>query len=123
MMNIDPQSRTPIYEQICRSIIELAANKLLLPGDKLPSVREISKQYSINPNTVSKAFGMLERDGIIYSVPGKGAFLSEAHDDVIRRNAELEFDQCVGTALKSGLDKAKLIEIVENHKENKGEAT
>lgn len=119
MMNIDPQSRTPIYEQICRSMIELAANNLIRPGDRLPSVREISKQYGINPNTVSKAYGMLERDGIITNVPGKGAFLAQSYGDVIRSNALKEFEESVDTALRSGLEKELLIGIVQDHADNK----
>ncbi|MBQ5330098.1 MAG: GntR family transcriptional regulator [Oscillospiraceae bacterium] len=112
MMSIDPQSRVPIYEQIYRGVTELAANKLLSPGEKLPSVRELSKRYSINPNTVAKAFGMLERDGIIYSVPGKGSFLSGGHEDVILSNACREFEEAAVKAHKSGLSQEKMIEIV-----------
>ena len=118
LMTIDPQSRVPIYEQIYRGITELAAKKLLSPGDKLPSVRELSKRYGINPNTAAKAFSMLERDGIIYSVPGKGSFLSGEHQDVILKNAEHEFSEAALKAAKSGLSTEKMNEIVQETEAN-----
>ena len=112
MFSIDLQSRIPIYEQLYSGITELAAKQILHPGDKIPSVRELAKELGINPNTVSKAFSMLERDGIIYSVPGRGSFLSDSHSGIIRQNAEREFALSVEKALTSGLTKNDLIELV-----------
>lgn len=77
MFDIDLQSRTPIYEQLYRRVTELVVKRQLMPGDKLPSVRELAKSLGVNPNTVSKAFQNLERDGVIYSLPGRGSFISE----------------------------------------------
>ena len=65
MFDIDLQSRTPIYEQLYKRVVELTVKKQLRPGDKLPSVRELAKSLGVNPNTVSKAFQNLEHDGII----------------------------------------------------------
>ena len=73
---------------------------------------ELAKELGVNPNTVSKAFGMLERDGIIYSVPGRGSFLSDDHGGIIKKNAEKEFRQSVEKALGGGLTKDELISIV-----------
>jgi len=66
MFDIDLQSRIPIYEQLYKKIVELIMKKELNSNDKLPSVRELAKELGVNPNTVSKAFQMLERDKIIY---------------------------------------------------------
>ncbi|MBQ5311224.1 MAG: GntR family transcriptional regulator [Oscillospiraceae bacterium] len=112
MFSIDLQSRIPIYEQLYSGITELASKDLLRPGDRIPSVRELAKELGVNPNTVSKAFGMLERDGIIYSVPGRGSFLSDDHGGIIKKNAEKEFRQSVEKALGGGLTKDELISIV-----------
>ena len=71
MFDIDLQSRTPIYEQLYRRVTELVVKRQLMPGDKLPSVRELAKSLGVNPNTVSKAFQNLERDGVILP-PGTG---------------------------------------------------
>lgn len=76
MFQLDMRSRVPIYEQIISSIKELAVRGVLKPGEKLPSVRELSRQMTINPNTIQKAYQELERQGIIYMERGKGTFIS-----------------------------------------------
>ena len=65
------QKRASIYEQVYNGILRLAALGVLKPGD-LPSVRAVAAQAGVNPNTVQKAYAMLERDGAIQSVPGRG---------------------------------------------------
>lgn len=75
-MKIDNNSTIPIYEQLYKQLLEYITNGLLLPDDKLPSVRELSSSLHINPNTVVKAYRVLESQGFIYSLPGKGSFVS-----------------------------------------------
>ena len=77
MLKIDPRSSTPIYEQIELGIKELILKGGLKSNDKLPSVREMSTILTINPNTISKAYGELERDGIIETFRGKGTFVTD----------------------------------------------
>ncbi|ETI90549.1 MULTISPECIES: GntR family transcriptional regulator [Clostridium] len=77
MLKIDPRSSTPIYEQIELGIKELILKGGLKSNDKLPSVREMSTILTINPNTISKAYGELERDGIIETLRGKGTFVTD----------------------------------------------
>jgi GntR family transcriptional regulator len=77
MIQIDPRSSTPIYEQIIQQMKELCFKGLLKSGDKLPSVRELSTMIIANPNTVSKAYKELERQGIIETLRGRGTFVSE----------------------------------------------
>ena len=77
MLKIDPRSSTPIYEQIELGIKELILKGGLKSNDKLPSVREMSTILTINPNTISKAYGELERDGIIETLIGKGTFVTD----------------------------------------------
>lgn len=78
MLSIDTRSRKPIYEQVYISITKLAITGAISAHDKLPSVRQVAKDFGINPNTVSKAYTILEQEGIIYSVPGRGCFVSES---------------------------------------------
>ena len=78
MIKVDPRSSTPIYEQIELGIKELIMKGALKHGEKLPSVRELASILTINPNTISKAYGELERDGIIETLRGKGTFVSES---------------------------------------------
>ncbi|WP_026477399.1 GntR family transcriptional regulator [Alkaliphilus transvaalensis] len=75
-VHVDANSHVPIYHQIIQQIKSAAATGLLAPGDKLLSVRELSRQIGINPNTIARAYQELERDGIIETIRGVGTFLS-----------------------------------------------
>lgn len=77
MLYIDYRSGLPIYEQVYNGVLRLASIGVLSPGAQLPSVRSVAAEAGVNPNTVQKAYAMLERDGVIFSVPGKGSFLSD----------------------------------------------
>ena len=74
-MKIDNSSAIPIYEQIYKQLLEYITTGLMQPEEKLPSVRELSSDMHINPNTVVKAYRILEQQGFIYSIPGKGSFV------------------------------------------------
>lgn len=78
MFELDLRSRVPIYEQLADKIIELIINKVLKPDEQLPSVRTLSGDLTINPNTIQKAYRELENRGYIYSLPGKGNFVKPA---------------------------------------------
>lgn len=75
MLSIDVMSRTPVYEQIINQIEKLISAGILKEGEQLPSVRSLSIQLSVNPNTIQKAYGELDSRGITGSVPGRGCFI------------------------------------------------
>lgn len=77
MFTINFQSRVSVYQQIYDNVIRLVSIDILKPNDKLPAVRRLALDLGINPNTVAKAYSMLENDGYIYSVVGRGSFVSE----------------------------------------------
>ncbi|ATO49996.1 MULTISPECIES: GntR family transcriptional regulator [Brevibacillus] len=77
MILINERSPSPIYEQIIQQIKELILKGILQEGEKLPSVRELSGMIVVNPNTVSKAYQELERQGIIETLRGKGTFVAK----------------------------------------------
>ncbi|WP_191566950.1 GntR family transcriptional regulator [Metabacillus idriensis] len=77
MIQIDSRSSTAIYEQIIQQMKELCLKGVIKPGEKLPSVRELSTMIIANPNTVSKAYKELEREGIIETLRGRGTYVSE----------------------------------------------
>ncbi|MBP0956598.1 MAG: GntR family transcriptional regulator [Oscillospiraceae bacterium] len=120
MFDIDLQSRTPIYEQLYKRVVELTVKKQLRPGDKLPSVRELAKALGVNPNTVSKAFQNLERDGMIYSLPGRGSFISDKNGDVIKQNAAEQFTLAAKEAAAAGLTAEEMTEIIRKITETGG---
>jgi len=76
VFNIDQRSSTPIYLQLVQEIKEAILKGVLQPGDKLPSVRELSVGLTINPNTVQKSYQELERQRVIETLRGKGTFVT-----------------------------------------------
>ena len=89
MISLNYRDSRPIYEQIKDGLRKLIVTGALQPDEKLPSVRSLATQLSINPNTIQRAYNELEGEGYIYSVPGKGSFAAghTAADD--SRRAEL----------------------------------
>lgn len=77
MFQLDPQSRKSIYEQVIDKLKSMIISGALAAGDRLPSVRELSKQIEVNPNTVQKAYRELERSGYIYTTAGVGTFIAD----------------------------------------------
>ncbi|MGY3747622.1 GntR family transcriptional regulator [Vagococcus salmoninarum] len=77
MVIIDKQSKKPFYEQVVLGIKEEILQGLLVPGEKIPSVREMASQLMMNPNTISKAYKSLEEQGVITTVQGRGTFVKE----------------------------------------------
>ena len=74
MISLNYRDSRPIYEQIKDGLRKLIVTGALGTGEKLPSVRALATQLSINPNTIQRAYNELEIEGYIYSVPGKGSF-------------------------------------------------
>lgn len=103
MFSIDLTSRIPIYEQIYNKIIEIAVSGTLSENEQLPSVRNLAKDIGVNPNTVAKAYQELERNKIIYSVPGRGSFISSLDSDIFREATLSEFDKSITFAMKRGI--------------------
>ena len=75
MIILDYQDRRPIYEQITEKFRTLIYQGALPAGSRLPSVRQLAMELSINPNTIQRAYMTLEQEGLIYPVKGKGNFL------------------------------------------------
>ena len=76
MITIDYQSKTPLYEQIVERFQMLILKGILKPDEQMPSVRSLATSLSINPNTIQKAYAALEQQGYIYSLKGRGNFVS-----------------------------------------------
>ena len=77
MFQIDLKSRKAIYEQVVDNFKRLIVTGVLKPDTKVPSVREMAKELTVNPNTVQKAYRELESQGYFYTVLGQGNFISE----------------------------------------------
>ena len=77
MINLDYKDARAIHQQIEDGIKQLIISGIMLPDEQLPSVRELAVSLTVNPNTVQRAYKQLENDGFIYSVKGKGNFVSK----------------------------------------------
>ena len=89
MISLNYRDSRPIYEQIRDGLRKLIVTGAMQPDEKLPSVRSLAQQLSINPNTIQRAYNELESEGYIYSVPGKGSFASGDTGAEERRKQEL----------------------------------
>lgn len=112
MFDIDLTSRVPIYEQLYKKTVELVMKGILQENAQMPSVRSLAKELSVNPNTVAKAYSQLERDGIIYSVGGKGSFIAKIDHSDIRQYAFGDFDKAVTEALRASVSVEELCERI-----------
>lgn len=83
MINLDYQSRIPIYMQIVQEIERFVALGILKPEEQIPSIRDLASQLGINPNTVKKAYSILESKGVIVTFSTKGTFIGIKTDGVI----------------------------------------
>ena len=77
MITIDYQSKLPLYEQIAKRFQTLILKGALPPDSQMPSVRSLSMDLSINPNTIQYAYSLLEQERYIYPVKGLGNFVSD----------------------------------------------
>ena len=126
MFQIDLKSRQSIYEQVVENIRRLVFTGVLQKDERLPSVRELSRTLTVNPNTVQKAYRELERQGIIYVVSGKGCFVSAREDLDIHGEKVMEMledlKRLVSEMLYLGADEDRIRSALEEVFQNHGEA-
>lgn len=106
-IRIDPDSTVPIYQQVVHSIKHQVATGRLKPGEQLPTVRELATDLRINPNTVARAYDMLDSDNVITTQQGRGTYVREHPDNVHLTRVRQEqlkalMDNAVGKALSMG---------------------
>lgn len=116
MILLDYKESRPIYEQVVEKLQELMILGVLEEDCQMPSVRSLAMELSINPNTIQRAYGELERRGYIYSVKGRGSFvgsirrLREAkREELAQRMAALAKE-----AIGLGIRKEEFASMAEN---------
>lgn len=115
MITIDLMSRVPIYEQIIEQLETFVLKGILDVGDQIPSVRNLSIQLSINPNTIQKAYSELVRTGIIDTVPGRGSFIAKEAKTNLRNlqgNQLKELSNIVEKLALAGISKEEIVESI-----------
>ncbi|MBD5393776.1 MAG: GntR family transcriptional regulator [Lachnospiraceae bacterium] len=111
MIFIDLKDSRPIYEQVAERFKFLILKGVIASDEKLPSVRNLAVDLSINPNTIQRAYAELERQGYIYTVKGKGNFAA-GNDQLIEQYREEIRKQIKGiceTAVSVGMTEEELI--------------
>lgn len=100
MIVIDYQNRKPIYEQVVERFQRLILTGAMEPDTQMPSVRALAIELAINPNTIQKAYTILEQKGFIYPVKGRGNFVSGNQD--LKEQEQTVFFQKLGTLIQEG---------------------
>ena len=115
MFEIDSRSRIPIYEQIKNQLITCIRIGIYKADEQLPSIRSVSLQTGINVNTVKRAFADLEDEGIIYTLVGRGSFVSaDAADNTsIAQKALRDIEPDLRSLKSKGVTKDAIIELID----------
>ena len=115
-ITVDTRDRKPIWEQLTDNIKQLVLHGVLKPDEQLPGVRTLAGELAINPNTIAKAYAELERQGIIYSIQGRGSFVSDNVESLAsshRAEAAAELKKALEKAFDSGVLKEDILKMTE----------
>lgn len=114
MFQINLKNGEAIYLQLKEQVVKLACMGILKPNEQLPSVRVLARELGINPNTVAKAYQELENEKIIYSVSGKGSFVTDDIFSVqsVKQEVLDDFSKLVGKAKQFGIVQQELDQII-----------
>lgn len=114
MIHLDYRDARPIYSQIVDGFRDQIIAGVLRQGDKMPSVRELAAELTINPNTIQRAYRELEVQGWIESIPGKGSFICGISGTAEQEKRTLmeEFDKITDTLIRLGITRQELTERI-----------
>lgn len=118
MFQIDLKSRKAIYEQITDNFKRLITTGALKENEKVPSIRDMAKTLTVNPNTIQKAYRELENQGYFYTVLGQGSFIAAKPSDVnekIIRGLYESLKETVQELLFSGEQISDITKYIENN--------
>ena len=115
MMRLDYRDTRPLYEQIVDKFQMLILSGALEPNSRMPSVRSLAVELSINPNTIQRAYSELERNGFLYTVKGKGNYVaySDSLKDVRKQEILEKLRDLKKEALSMGMTVKELTEFLE----------
>ena len=115
MINLDYQSRTPIYEQIVNQFERLISLGILKPKQQVYSIRELATSLGVNPNTVKKAYEELESRGEINTISTKGTFVADDTSSILKNaiNEKIEtIKKEIEELAKLGITKEEIIKKI-----------
>lgn len=115
MINLDYQSRTPIYEQIVNQFERLISLGVLKPKEQIYSIRELATSLGINPNTVKKAYEELEKRGAIVTISTKGTFVADDTSAILKNSISEKIEVIkkeIEELIKLGVEKEEIIKRI-----------
>jgi len=125
MFELDMKSRKAISDQIIENMKELIVSGVLKPDDKIPSVREMASQLLVNPNTVAKAYRILEAQGYIFTIKGRGTFVADTQEMPVDSReiaeAEAHIRDSISKLYYLGIDKEQAKKIIDKILEERGD--
>src|SRR5690606_73786 len=117
MFTLNPQSGTPIYRQLADQVRRLVAGGQLRAGDELPSVRELAVAHAVNPMTISKAYSLLEAEGVLVRQRGKPMEVAPATKRKQKPEEWLDapMEQLVSAAQQLGINNDELLDALRRY--------
>jgi len=95
VFTLNPNNGTPIYRQLMEQVRRMVSSGQLQPGSELPSVRELALSHAVNPMTISKAYSLLEAEGLLERQRGKAMTIATQHGSKDSKTTRLQHLQPV----------------------------
>ncbi len=124
MIALDYRDKRPIYEQIVEKLKKLIVCGALESNTKMPSVRSLAMELSVNPNTIQRAYTQLEQEGYLYSIVGRGNFVTCEGEWKDGRKQEVlrEFAESLSKAREAKVPRGELLALLDRiYPEKEGE--
>lgn len=115
MIQLDYKDRRPLYEQVTERFKELILTGVLQPDEKIPSVRSMAIELSVTPNTIQRAYSELEKAGYIYTITGRGNFVSDGNTlrDIHLQQLLGQVRSAISQAKNAGISRDEILETLE----------
>ena len=115
MIQLDYKDRRPLYEQVAERFKELILTGVLQPDEKIPSVRSMAIELSVTSNTIQRAYSELEKAGYIYTVTGRGNFVSDGTtlQDIHLQQLLGQVRSAISQAKNAGISRDEILETLE----------
>lgn len=126
MIVLDYRDKRPIYEQVVEKLEKLIIGGGLEANSKLPSVRALAMELSVNPNTIQRAYAQLEQDGYIYTIIGRGNYVTDKSEwqDGHFKTLRADFTELLKQAHAAGMPQTELLSLIQAvYGENKEDLT
>lgn len=110
MIVLDYRDKRPIYEQVVEKLERLIVNGILETDTKMPSVRSFAMELSVNPNTIQRAYVLLEQEGYLYTISGRGSFVAPESEWRENKQAKVleDWEKMTRQAREAGISKELL---------------